>query len=254
MPQTCRHAGPAPDTNGRDAEGRRLRHGLRQSLRQGAFTLSFRTRRRLSDQARLGADAQVKWRCRGRGVVQASTLMPILRECGLAGELLAWSLREACQAACTWPDGLVSIGVPALAARDGSLLTLMGQALAETGLDAERIEISLFDNDVAGDCADTLLALSALRDLGLGVALEAFGRTGACLIKLRHLPLTAIKLDCALVRDLALDGAAAAMTGGVIGFARRLGIESVAAVEDAHQREMLLQLGCDAGIERGGES
>ena len=251
MLQTRPRTAPDAPFTGSFTQARRLRQDLRQSLREGAFTLSFQTRRRLRDQARLGAEALVRWPCRGRGVVQASAFMPALDECGLAGELLAWSLTAACRTASTWPQGTVSVSVPAASVHNGSLLPLIADALAATGLDPERIEISLPDSELAGDCADTLLTLSALRDLGAGVALEAFGRSNACMIKLRHLPLTAIKLDCSLVRDLASDGAAAAMVGSLIGFAHALGIEIVAAVETDEQRETLTRLGCDAGIERG---
>jgi EAL domain-containing protein (putative c-di-GMP-specific phosphodiesterase class I) len=244
---------PVPTSAPRDtgtAEARRLRHDLRQSVRHGAFTLVFQARRRLDDHAPLGAEAHVKWPSRGRGVVQASALMPLVDECGLGRQLLAWTLDSACRAARGWPEGTVSVSVPASAAQDGSLLALAGEALAASDLDPERIEISLHDADVTADCADTILALSALRDLGVGVALEEYGRTGACLLKLKHLPLTAIKLDCSMVRDVPFDRAAASMVGTLIGFAHALDIAVAAGVETPAQRSVLKHLGCDAGIER----
>jgi EAL domain-containing protein (putative c-di-GMP-specific phosphodiesterase class I) len=166
---------------------------------------------------------------------------------------VAWSLNAACQAALTWPSGVVSVSVPAAAARTGNLLALVGDALHMTGLDAERLEISLVENAVCCDCADTLLALSALRDLGVNVALEEFGRAGACLLKLRRLPLTSVKLDRSLTRDMLVDQAACAMIRAVIAYAHSLDVQVVATgVETDLQRTTLQLAGCDMVLERSG--
>jgi EAL domain-containing protein (putative c-di-GMP-specific phosphodiesterase class I) len=235
------------------ADGRRLRQDLRQAVRDGAFVLSFQPRRRLRDDQLCGAEAQLRWPRRGRGVVQANVFMPLVEECGLTDQLVAWSLNAACQAALTWPSGVVSITVPAASAQSGRLLTLVGDALGLTGLDPERLEIALADNSVCGDCTDTLLSLSALRDLGVSVALDEYGRVGACLLKLRRLPLSAVKLDRSLARDMLVDQAASAMIRAVVAYAHSLEVQVVATgVETDLQRTTLQLAGCDMVLDRSG--
>jgi EAL domain-containing protein (putative c-di-GMP-specific phosphodiesterase class I) len=232
---------------------RRLRQDLRQAVRDGAFVLGFQPRRSLRDDQLCGAEAQLRWPRRGRGVVQANVFMPLVEDCGLTDQLVAWSLNAACQAALTWPTGMVSVSVPAAAARTGKVLTLVTDALHMTGLDPERLEIALVDNAVCCDCADTLLSLSALRDLGVNVALDEFGRAGACLLKLRRLPLTSVKLDRSLTRDMLVDPAACAMIRAVIAYAHALDVEVVATgVETDLQRTTLQLAGCDMVLERSG--
>jgi EAL domain-containing protein (putative c-di-GMP-specific phosphodiesterase class I) len=247
---------PLPTTAGKTpthipAEWRRLRQDLRQTVRDGRFALAFQSRRALCDQTTLGADAQLRWPSRGRGVVQSHTFMPLVEECGLTAEVAGWTLSAVCRAAITWPGGLVSVSLPPSLARDGSLLPLLAETLHETGLEPGRLEIALADSATDSECADTLLTLSALRDLGVGVALDEYGRAGACLMKLKRLPLTAIKLDRALVRDMLCDRAAASMVRAAIDFAHTMEIVVVASgVETEAQRAFLRHVGCDAALER----
>lgn len=242
----------APPEDVQMAGWRRLRHDLRQAVRDRAFVLGFQSRRRLLDNSPCGADTQVRWQNRGRGVVQASTFMPLVEECGLTGQVLSWTLLAACTAALAWKSGVVSVTVPAQAVRDGVLIAMVGEALAATGMDPGRLEVAVADSAVPGDCAETMLALSALRDRGLGVALDDFGRDTACLLKLKRLPLTAVKLDRSLVRDMLCDRAAASMIRAAIDFAHTLEVQVVASgVETDAQRAFLRHVGCDAVLERG---
>jgi EAL domain-containing protein (putative c-di-GMP-specific phosphodiesterase class I) len=244
----------APREHGTTA--RRIRQDLRQSVHDKALVLAFQPRRRLHDHAELGAEAQIRWPCRGRGVLAASAFMPLVDECRLTLDVLAWTLDSACAAAASWPRGVVCVVAPAAAARDGSLLPLVGAALAQSGLDPERLEVAFnaceFGTGRGGEDEAMLLALSALRDHGVGVALEDFGGRSACLIQLKQLPLSTIKLDRSLVRDVLFDQAAAAMARILIDYAHALDIAVAAAVETAEQRALLRQLGCDAGVERAG--
>jgi EAL domain-containing protein (putative c-di-GMP-specific phosphodiesterase class I) len=244
------------DTGARQAanppsEGRRLRQELRQAVREGNFSLAFQARRRLSDNGYLGEDAQLRWSARGRGVVQANTFMPMVEECGLTAPVTEWTLAAACQAATARQDGVISITLPGSVAADASLLMMVGDALQASDLPPERLEIAMPEDQVCGDCATTLMSLSALRDLGIGVALDDFGRAGACLIKLKRLPLTAVKLDRSLLRDMVADRAAAFMVRAAIDFAHALDVDVVASgVETEAQRSLLRHIGCDSALER----
>ena len=232
---------------------RRLRPDLRQAARDGAFALAFQARRTMAEGEVCGAEAQLRWPSRHHGVVQASVFLPLAEELGLAGEIVGWTLTAACRAALDCQDGVVSVSVPARTAQDGSLLTLVADALGATGLAPHRLEIALPDRATEGDCTETLLSLSALRDLGVGVALEDFGRAGACLVKLKRLPLTTLKLDRSLLRDMLADRSAASMVRAAIDFAHALDVQVVACgVETETQRAFLRRAGCDAVLERLG--
>ena len=98
------------------------------------------------------------------------------------------------------------------------------------------------------DNFDTLLALSALRDLGVGITLDDFGAGFASLSMLKRLPLEQVKLDRALVRSLPDDAEDVAIVQAIIDTSHALGLGVVAAgVETEAQRSLLLAMGCEQG-------
>jgi EAL domain-containing protein (putative c-di-GMP-specific phosphodiesterase class I) len=108
------------------------------------------------------------------------------------------------------------------------------------------LEIEIAESTLADSGSDVLLALSALCDLGVGVALDGFGSGSASLLTLKHLPLTTVKLDRSLIRELPRDWSAQALIDAAIGCAHALGAGVVAiGVETEAQRELLARLGCD---------
>jgi EAL domain-containing protein (putative c-di-GMP-specific phosphodiesterase class I) len=228
-------------------DARRLRRELRHAAEAGGFALLFQPRRALADGALLGGETSLCWPRRRGGSTSAGGLMERLELLGLAGPVVARALREACAAASRWPSGLLSIAVAGASLLDGTLLGDVGSALAESGLSPERLEIALAEPALAADSTETLLTLAALRDLGVGVALDGFGAESASLLTLKRFPVTTLKLDRSLVRDLPGDREASAAVAAAAFFARALEVSVVACgLETEAQRALLCRIGCDA--------
>lgn len=112
----------------------------------------------------------------------------------------------------------------------------------------ERLELELTESQLLADDTETLLALSAVRDLGVGLTLDDFGAGQTSLSVLKRLPLTAMKLDRALVRGLPAEREDAAIARALIATAHALGLSVVAeGIETEAQRAFLAAAGCDEG-------
>jgi EAL domain-containing protein (putative c-di-GMP-specific phosphodiesterase class I) len=208
--------------------------------------LAFQPRRDLRRDLLVGAALQLRWPRKRGGTSPASGFMPLLEAHGLAADVASWALNSACQEAAGWERGQICVAADPGALRGGVLLRQVGQALAVSGLAPERLEIELSEAALAIDTSDTLLTLAALRDLGVGIALEGFGSESASLLLLKHLPLTSLKLDRSLVRDLPDDREAAAIIEAATAFAHALDIIVVACgLETPAQRAFLQRIGCD---------
>ena len=161
---------------------------------------------------------------------------------------LARRLRLACADAARWTAGTVSIGCNG--ASSETLPGLVATVLEETGLDPERLEL-LFAERVLAQAEqdlDLVLALSAIRDLGVGVALDEFGAELGNLAHLRRLPLSGLKLARSMVRALPGDREDAALVKAVILAARALSLTVVAdGIESQSQVAFLSGCGCDDG-------
>jgi EAL domain-containing protein (putative c-di-GMP-specific phosphodiesterase class I) len=92
--------------------------------------------------------------------------------------------------------------------------------------------------------AETLIR--RLRDLGFDVALDDFGRGLSSLSYLKTLPVTSLKIDSSLVRDIAGDDRGQAMLSAVVQLARAIGLQTVAeGVENDEIRRMAARLGVE---------
>jgi EAL domain-containing protein (putative c-di-GMP-specific phosphodiesterase class I) len=237
----------APPRMGRLVDARKLRRELRHAVDAGGFAMLFQPRRALADGALLGGETSLCWPRRRGGSTSAGGLMERLEVFGLAGTVVARALREACAAASLWPFGLLSIAVPGASLVNGTLLGDVGAAIAESGLSPERLELALAEPALAADSTEALLTLAALRDLGVGIALDGFGAESASLLTLKRFPVTTLKLDRSLVRDLPGDREASAALAAAAFFARALDVSVVACgVETEAQRALLCRIGCDA--------
>jgi len=235
------------------SERRRAVRDLRRATAEGGFSLSLTPCHRLSPAAAgaslRGAEASLRWP-RRLGMSSAGGLQPLIASSGLTAEVGAWLVQAACEAAQRWPDPagqtVISFDAPPPCLADASLLAQVSDALDASGLAPERLEIEISEHVLAESGPDTLLALSALCDLGVGIALDCFGSETASLLTLKHLPLSTVKLDRSLVRDLPRDPASRALVAAAIGCAHALEVEVVAiGVETEAQRELLARLGCD---------
>ena len=200
------------------------------------------------------AEALLRWPHPARGMVAPNVFIPMAEQSGLIVELGGFVLETACRDALTWPAGAnghfasVSVNVSAKQLENAVLLHQVARALEVTGLPPERLELELTESMLVDGSVETLLLLSAIRDLGVGLALDDFGTGYASLSMLKRLPLTAMKLDRSLVRDLPRDREDAAICRAVIETGHALGLVMVAeGIETEAQRSFLAGVGCDEG-------
>lgn len=117
-------------------------------------------------------------------------------------------LRQVCAHAAGWRRGLpaaldlqvgVDVGRPLLSAPD--LVALVGDALAGSGLPPDALVLEV-DEVALVDVDDQVVrALGGLREIGVGLALDHFGRVAAPLRLLQELPLTQVKVTGDLLAD-----------------------------------------------------
>lgn len=235
--------GPGP------ADESRLHQDLRHAIACNQLSLHFQPKVTLSSKAIVSAEALARWPHRRRGMVPPGTFIPLAERTGLVVPLGAWVLAAACAEALSWPGEIgLSVNASACQLANGVLLQQIQSALAGSGLTPERLEIELTESVIVNADIETLLTLSAIRDLGVGLALDDFGTGYASLSALKRLPLTTLKLDRSLVHGVGRHREDTAIVRAVIATGHALGLEIVAeGVEGEPQSCFLASLGCRLG-------
>ncbi len=226
-----------------------MEQDLRQAVATDAFCVHFQPRQDLAGGTIHAAEAVLRLPSRRRGLMAPAAMIPAVETGPLGDVVAAWLLRTACREAAEWRGEyppVLSVNLPPAQLRDGSILEHLALALEASRLAPERLELELTESVLLAPEPDTLLTLSAIRDLGVGLLADEFGLAMASLCSLRHLPLTALKLDRSLVRDLVREPEDRSMIRAITLVAHGLNVRVVAeGVETQAQRDILCECGCD---------
>ncbi|MAG40512.1 MAG: hypothetical protein CL951_01125 [Erythrobacteraceae bacterium] len=227
---------------------REMELDLRLAIKDGGFELYFQPLYSLAREELEGFEALIRWNHPKRGMISPAEFIPLAEETGLILQIGEWVVREACRSAREWPEHLsVSVNVSAKQFSTPGLTTTILQALTQSGLTPNRLELEITESIFIADVEKTLSTLHKLRDLGVRIALDDFGTGYSSLSYLRSFPFDKVKIDQSFVRDLNVEGNNAhAVIRAITTLASALGMRTLAeGVEYAEQREILRREGCE---------
>lgn len=225
---------------------------LRRAYTNQEFVLYFQPQVRSSDGVVTGAEALLRWQHPERGILAPGAFIDALCNSAVAVETGRWILASACRTAALWrAKGLppIRMGVNLFPAqfRNGSLVQDVEQALTDSGLPAEALELEITENIALGREEEILSALKALRARGVAIAFDDFGTGYASLSCLTRYPLTRIKIDRSFIQKIDAQSPLedSAIVRSIIMMGRNLGLDVTAeGVETAAQANFLGAEGC----------
>jgi diguanylate cyclase (GGDEF)-like protein/PAS domain S-box-containing protein len=224
---------------------RRLASELRDALTRNEFELHYQPVIDLATGAPRGAEALVRWRHPQKGLIPPDRFIPLAEDTGLIVELGAWILRQACADAAAWPsDFQLSVNLSPVQFRRGDLYDVILDALIDARLPVERLEIEITESVLLDHDVNCRVLLQQLRDIGISIALDDFGKGFSSLRYVTNFPVDKIKIDKSFTHGLVDRAECAAVIASVITLARGLGIATTAeGVETERQSELLRAAG-----------
>ncbi len=226
---------------------------LRAALHDGEFALLHQPVVSLEDGRITSVTAQARWRSSQGVLFTPAEFLRVSEDSDKAAELGRWILEEAVeQAAERTATGLaVPVGVRMSARRllDRSLpLGSVEALLTRHGLASGALVIELSDTDPRVSLDELERRLSALRRIGVRIALDGFGSGYAAITALRRLPVDVLKLDRGLVEGVVESARLHKITSGLLRIASDLGLQSVADGVDLPEQVLALRaMGCTHG-------
>src|SRR6202453_4875702 len=109
--------------------------------------------------------------------------------------------------------------------RDGSLVRRVADAIAAAGIDPRMIELEFTEGALIEYSSAVSKAVTALKELGVATALDAFGTGYSSMSYLRHFPVDTLKIDRLFVRHIASRSAGnAPLVDPIVAMANILGL------------------------------
>jgi diguanylate cyclase (GGDEF)-like protein/PAS domain S-box-containing protein len=196
-----------------------------------------------------GLEALVRWPHPERGMVSPAEFIPVAEETGLINGVGGLMLRRACMDAATWPDDVrVAVNLSPAQFRTGNLLSVVMDALKQSGLAAKQLELEITETLLLEKSSQVLATLHALRALGVRICMDDFGTGYSSLSYLRSFPFDKIKIDRSFVSDLAANPDAQAIIRSIVSLGKGLGVTITAeGVETEAELSCLRAEGCHEG-------
>jgi EAL domain-containing protein (putative c-di-GMP-specific phosphodiesterase class I) len=188
-----------------------------------------------------GFEALARWRHPTKGMVPPALFIPVAEDSELIVPLGEWALREACRKAVQWPGDLrIAVNLSPKQFMSPGLFHMVEQALKETNLAPQRLELEITERIFMEDNDNTLSTLRRLKELGVRISLDDFGTGYSSLSYLRSFPFDKIKVDRTFVSDLKESSEHIVIVQAVVSIARALGMTTTAeGVETEDQQKFL---------------
>lgn len=235
---------------GMDAELRRrqtLDADLLPALENDEFMLYFQPRLDLASGEIRSYEALIRWMHPERGLINPADFIPVAEHSGKIIPIGTWVLREACRLGMReLGDCTVSVNVSPMQFRDKQFVEIVHNALLESGLPPERLEIEITESVVIDDDQRANALLKRLKDLGIRIALDDFGTGYSSLSYLSRYPFDTIKIDRSFLENARTNDDALAIVDTIIRLGKAMNMKIVAeGVEHLGELGMLATRGCD---------
>ncbi len=152
-------------------------------------------------------EALIRWNHPERGLISPADFIPVAEQTGLMIAIGAWVLRAACAQIAEWQRGGgrrvgVHVNVSGRQIKDPDFVKLVGDIVAETGVDPSDLILELTETAVLDDLNAAMKPLEDLRARGIRIALDDFGAGYSSLTYLGQLPIDIVKIDRSFVANL----------------------------------------------------
>jgi diguanylate cyclase (GGDEF)-like protein len=234
--------------NERAQQRRQLEADLRLAIERQEFELHYQPLFDLELNRICSFEALLRWNHPTRGSVPPDEFVPVAEDTGLIVPIGSWVVREACNRAARWPGHIrVAVNASAVQFHRGALHETILHALADSGLEPNRLEVEITESIFLEGGETTLKLLHSLRSLGVRIALDDFGTGYSSLSYLQSFPFDKLKIDRSFIQNLLTRDGASAIVRAITELAHALNIETTAeGVEETAQLVELRSHGCSS--------
>jgi diguanylate cyclase (GGDEF)-like protein len=210
----------------------------------------------LDGQTLAGFEALARWTHPTRGLVPPPHFIPLAEDNGSIVALGRQILRTACRQAARWlgefPSAqprIMSVNLSGRQLEDPNIVADVAAALADSGLPAGALVLEITETVLMHDTETTIARLTALKALGVRLAVDDFGTGYSSLRYLRRFPIDILKMAKPFVDGLdAGDDEGRALARAIVELATSLKLACIAeGIEASGQADVLHELGCGLG-------
>ena len=219
---------------------------VERGFEDGEFELFFQPIVDLVTDRVVDVEGLLRWRHRHHGMLQPADFLELVEGIGRRSTMDRVVFEQAASLAATLqPLNIgVSVNVSAGSLLRSSVPLVLADTLRRHDVVPQRITIEVIEDEMADEQSTARAVLGALGELGVGIAIDDFGTGHSSLSRLRHLPVTSLKIDRSFVSSMLTSVDDQAIVTAVSHLGRSLDLVVVAeGVEDMAVRTHMIDTG-----------
>lgn len=227
-----------------------LSHDLKDALIHHEFFLEYQPVVDILKNKVVGVEALVRWKHPKFGLIAPGTFIELAEQNGLIVPLGEWVLYKACLDMqrlheAGFNDLWVAVNLSAIQIKSANLMNAVRQALSETRLKPEYLELELTET---ADFSHDEQVVSTFRDfkgMGIRLSIDDFGTKNSNLDHVKAFTVDKIKIDGTFIRALETDSNSRVIVNYCIDLAQKLRLAILAeCVENENQLNYLKDKRC----------
>ncbi|MEH2245502.1 putative bifunctional diguanylate cyclase/phosphodiesterase [Nostoc sp.] len=232
-----------------------LESDLRRAIERQEFRVYYQPIVSLTNGFILGFEALLRWQHPERGLLNPADFIPLAEESGLIFSISNWVLHEACRQMQAWRVchhssfvEKISVNLSLKQFSQPDLIEQIGQILDSTGLDGDTLMLEITESVIVENGDQGTAALLQLREMGIELSIDDFGRGYSSLGHLYNFPISMLKIDRSFVRSIGASSKNLEIIEMILTLAHKLGVNVLAeGVETKEQLTLLRKLSCEYG-------
>lgn len=223
--------------------------GLASALAENRFIVHYQPIVQLPGKGIVGVEALVRWRDEDGNLRHPGEFVSIAQDAGLLDEIGDRVLHQATSdmAALRQTGRDVRLAVNATAGQisDINFPARVANALASSGMPADRLTIEVTESAVVDDLSSSIPIMKKLRATGVKIAIDDFGTGYSSLSYLQQLPIDIVKIDRSFVQRIDQDNVALTVVRAVVELCRALELDTIVeGIETKDQAAIIERLDC----------
>ncbi len=225
-----------------------------QSCQQNLFIV-FQPIVALQNDQILGFEALIRWSHPERGIIYPNEFIPLAEETGLIHLLGLWVIKESCKQVRVWQDQLseskdnqplsVSVNISGKQFSRPNLVDKIEEIIQECGITPASLNLEITERLLLENNDTIMRSLNRLRDLGINLQIDDFGRGYSSFSYLQNIPVDTLKIDSLFIQRIGQNPNNTEIIRSIVGLAKSLGLSVIAeGVETDSQFQELKNLEC----------
>lgn len=229
-----------------------IENQLQQALSKNQLEVYYQPVVDIENSRIKGFEALLRWKHPELGQVSPERFIPVAEHSGQINKIGLWVLEQACLQTRDWNLQFgngnpfsISVNLSGVQLANENITEEIREVLTKTRFDASALNMEVTETILVGQTDIAQKATDALRDMGISLSIDDFGKGFCSLTYLQSFDFDTLKIDKDFVQDMDGGGKGLQLVRTLMLLARDLKMDVIAeGVEEADQLNRLSALRC----------